>query len=1179
MFSPTLLAHGKLWPHHSGNVSSSNLNSPNVFIDASVIDFPVVENPDDGVFQLITHGKPGQLFIKGKWLAPEAIALFVKSSVGDAHQIKQLNIYGCEFGKGQKGREAIRYLEERLKMRVAASNNITGKGGDWKLEVGKPRSVLKCNYAYNLQASCYTPGASNSSINVVYYKNGGTFGSESSSVFAAPNFSSTDANGYPTYPAAGTAPYSGSSVALSGPFKYAMPDLVATTEIARINFYISKKAMDCSLGFSGGYYEFRFRVAGFQRAKYTVDTNGSTASFADDWKCADVEVLIPAQNASYSDSLRVQLTNPTAWLYVNGYIIDNSQAAQLTIEYRHSSQSTFSPLPSSWAYASKSSNEICIKDEVPTGALASPATICAGASSTLSANCTLSGATLNFYSNATLTTALASNVVTPAITTTYYAACSKSGCTSNGVPITVTVNPLPAAPVSGGNKSYCAASALTALTATTAAGTAVDWYSAATGGTALLSNNTSYTPTAAGTYYAEARNTTTGCVSASRTVVTLTANPNPAAPASGGNKSYCTGGTIPALTATVAAGQTVDWYTTATGGSLLSGNSTSYTPTTAGTYYAEAKNTTTGCLSTSRTAISLTANSLPAAPTLTSGTTNNVCPSNKASLTALITPVVGMTYEWHTANNTNAATLVASPASVDVGTYYAFAINSNGCYSSASSQAVVTINSCAATNDTSIVTPACPTCTITACVVANEISPVGATYSSCGAPPGYTAGPISSSGCITYTPTGSASATVPARTCIVACNGGICDTTIVFINPPITKDTAIVACNNGKCDTTVILIQPPITKDTANVTPACPACTVTACVVADDINPSGATYTSCGAPDGYTASPISPSGCITYTPTGTASTNAPAQSCIVACNNGKCDTTIVLIQPAITPDSVTVTPTCSTCTVTACVVADDINPADATYTSCGNPVGYTENAISPSGCITYTPTGSASTTTPAQSCIVACNNGLCDTTYVFITAVSIPTPVKIVDFTGQARGNATNLLTWIATDINHIESYSVLRSQDQQSWKEIGAVPAINETGKQVIHLTDSTPDAENFYRLSIKEQGASTATIYQKTVYVKRTGTATDKVNVYPNPTHSIINLEYNSSLNNAPLKIVVMDIAGRNIKTVDKTLRLGKNTIVLDVSDLTDGTYLIQYNNSENGNNGKVKFMKQKN
>lgn len=85
------------------------------------------------------------------------------------------------------------------------------------------------------------------------------------------------------------------------------------------------------------------------------------------------------------------------------------------------------------------------------------------------------------------------------------------------------------------------------------------------------------------------------------------------APVSGGNQRYCSGDPVPPLTAGVNAGETVDWYTASTGGTLVLAGSESYTPSAPGTYYAEARNTVTSCTSDSRTAISLTEDARPEA--------------------------------------------------------------------------------------------------------------------------------------------------------------------------------------------------------------------------------------------------------------------------------------------------------------------------------------------------------------------------------------------------------------------------------------------------------------------------------------------------------------------------------------------------------------------------------------
>jgi hypothetical protein len=403
------------------------------------------------------------------------------------------------------------------------------------------------------------------------------------------------------------------------------------------------------------------------------------------------------------------------------------------------------------------------------------------------------------------------------------------------------------APVSGGDQSYCAGGSIPSLTVTVGAGETADWYSAASGGTPLLSGSTTYTPTVPGTYYAEARVIVSGCTSSTRTVVTLTENPLPSvtlgalppacadaaafnltqgspaggtysgpgiingttglfdpsvagvgthtitytytdgttlctanatntitvnalptitvstapscsqdlltytlevtvssgtvtsssgtetdlggnvwrisgvdvgtditvtvtdgnscdnslsvsspdcscpvvtAPVSGGNQSYCAGGSIPALTVTVGTGETADWYTQASGGTLLLSGNTTYTPTTPGTYYAEARVIVSGCTSSTRTLVTLTENPLP---TVTLGALPPACVDAAAFNLTQGTPTGG-TYSGP--GITNGTTGLFDPSVAGVGTHtitYTYTDGTTGCTSNATSSITVSV--------------------------------------------------------------------------------------------------------------------------------------------------------------------------------------------------------------------------------------------------------------------------------------------------------------------------------------------------------------------------------------------------------------------------------------------------------------------------------------------------------
>lgn len=164
--------------------------------------------------------------------------------------------------------------------------------------------------------------------------------------------------------------------------------------------------------------------------------------------------------------------------------------------------------------------------------------ICAGTSATLTA--TAPGGSYRWY-NAEVSGALlspTSSYTTPILTATtvYYVETTVNGCTSARTAVTVTVNPLPAAPAAS-DKTICSGTAIT-LTAT-APGGVYRWYSAAASGT-LLTTNASYTTpilTTTTTYYVEAVSAE-GC-SGPRTPVTVTVIPEENADFHYSSGTYC----------------------------------------------------------------------------------------------------------------------------------------------------------------------------------------------------------------------------------------------------------------------------------------------------------------------------------------------------------------------------------------------------------------------------------------------------------------------------------------------------------------------------------------------------------------------------------------------------------------------------------------------------------------
>jgi gliding motility-associated-like protein len=316
-------------------------------------------------------------------------------------------------------------------------------------------------------------------------------------------------------------------------------------------------------------------------------------------------------------------------------------------------------------------------------------TFCGSATvASLSATAGSGGDVVNWFSSSSGGTALAS---TTALTTatTYYAESQNSttGCVSSSrTAVDVTVNTLPSAPTANASQTFCGSATVASLSATAGSGgDVVNWFSSSSGGSALTSTTALTTGT---TYYAESQNSTSGCVSASRTAVDVTINTLPSAPTANASQTFCGSATVASLSATVGSGgDVVNWFSSSSGGTALASTTAL---TTATTYYAESQNSTTGCVSSSRTAVDVTVNTLPSAPTANASQT--FCGSATVATLSATAGSGGDVVNWF--DVASGGTALASTTALTTGTtYYAESQNSTtGCFSASRTAVDVTIN-------------------------------------------------------------------------------------------------------------------------------------------------------------------------------------------------------------------------------------------------------------------------------------------------------------------------------------------------------------------------------------------------------------------------------------------------------------------------------------------------------
>ncbi len=260
-----------------------------------------------------------------------------------------------------------------------------------------------------------------------------------------------------------------------------------------------------------------------------------------------------------------------------------------------------------------------------------------------------------------------------------------SGCpsaASAATSVDAHVRPGPAFLNAAGPTTFCAGGSVT-LQSNSATG--IQWY--LDGNPLPNPNNQNRTVSVGGTYTVTLNNQ--GCISNVSNSIVVTVNPLPAAPTAtpGGPTTFCAGGSV-TLTSSAASGN--QW--------LLNGNpiggatNTTYAATLSGSYTVT---TTDGnsCTSAPSSAVVVTVNPLPAAPTITPGGPTTFCTGGSVTLTSSAASGNQWSLNGNPIGGATNTTYVATAS----GSYTVITTDGNSCTSAASAATTVTVNPIPAT--------------------------------------------------------------------------------------------------------------------------------------------------------------------------------------------------------------------------------------------------------------------------------------------------------------------------------------------------------------------------------------------------------------------------------------------------------------------------------------------------
>ncbi len=176
-----------------------------------------------------------------------------------------------------------------------------------------------------------------------------------------------------------------------------------------------------------------------------------------------------------------------------------------------------------------------------------------------------------------------------------------------------------------------------------------------------------------------------------------------------------------------------------------------------------------------------------------------------------------------------------------------------------------------------------------------------------------------------------------------------------------------------------------------------------------------------------------------------------------------------------------------------------------------------------------------------------------------------PLPVSIKSFKASLLNNSTSLV-WNTTNEINVDGFAIERSEDGNSYTNIGFVSAKNTTSNSytfndVLQLKKAT-----YYRLKITDKDGS----FKFSSVIVMNAKSSIKLDVYPNPATNNLVITHPQSTVNSTVKIINLD--GKNMLT--QNMQIGATQSTIDVSKLIKGNYLVVFEND--GIRSATQFVK---
>ncbi len=174
-------------------------------------------------------------------------------------------------------------------------------------------------------------------------------------------------------------------------------------------------------------------------------------------------------------------------------------------------------------------------------------------------------------------------------------------------------------------------------------------------------------------------------------------------------------------------------------------------------------------------------------------------------------------------------------------------------------------------------------------------------------------------------------------------------------------------------------------------------------------------------------------------------------------------------------------------------------------------------------------------------------------------------PVELARFAATSKDCEVEL-DWVTASEEAFSHYEIERSEDGRDFNKIAEVEGQGGTNAFAYSFNDSGARLTNYYRLKMVDLDGS---FEYSNIEIVILDCEQSDIKLFPNPVkdRSFVTLDFQNI--QGLVNISIFDITGKRIKVIEN--HVNNDQVLLDVADLAQGTYLVQFYY-----NGKVEALK---